>query len=984
MKSNPFRSFWLILVLVALCAAPPAEAQRRSSRAAEANVHAPTPAGERLAARDARQALEASSLVNNVAFRNIGPTVMSGRVVDLDVDPSDGTRFYVAYASGGLWRTDNNGASFEPLFDDQPTMTIGDIAVDWQRGVIWVGTGEKNASRSSYAGTGIYRSDDGGKTWTHRGLAETHRIGRIVLHPTDPNTLWVAASGHLYSPNAERGVYRSDDGGATWTRTLFIDDTTGAIDLAVDPGNPEVLYAAMWHRTRSAWDFVEGGATSGIYKSIDGGKTWTLASGAGSGFPGGEGIGRIGLAVYPDNPRIVYAVVDNQTRRPADEEAEAEAEAGLTRDALRDMSRDAFLELEADSVDAYLRDNGFPERYTGESVLEEVRDGVYLPRALVEYLEDANAQLFDTDVTGAEVYRSDDAGASWRRTHDAYIDDLFYTYGYYFGEIRVAPHDADRIYVLGVPLIASSDGGKTFEAIHGDNVHSDHQALWVSPTRPGHLLNGNDGGVNISFDDGKNWVNANTPAVGQFYAITVDDARPYNVYGGLQDNGVWVGPSTYEASLRWRMRGEYPYKSLLGGDGMQVQVDTRTNDIVYTGSQFGFYSRIERSTGKRARLRPTHVLGERPLRFNWQTPILLSRHNQDILYMGSNKLHRSLNQGDDWTTISGDLTLGGKPGDVPYGTLTTIDESPLQFGLLYTGSDDGLVYRSPDGGVTWTRISDGLPQGLWVSRVEASHHDKNRVYVSLNGYRYDDFTPYVYRSDDAGATWRRLGSALPAEAVNVVLEDAVNPDLLYVGTDHSLYVSLDGGATFMAMNRGIPHAPVHDLAVQEREQELVVGTHGRSLYVGSLAHIRQLREPLLEEEVHLFAVEGVTASDRWGQSFSMWSEPSEPEIRLGYYSREAGPATIRILGEADEELAVLRDEAEAGLNYPVYDASIAPETVERWAREAPSEGEERPTASDNGKTYLPAGTYTVEVARAGATARGSLKIAAPNARTSGR
>jgi photosystem II stability/assembly factor-like uncharacterized protein len=795
-----------------------------------------------------------------------------------------------------------------------------------------------------------------------------------VLHPDNPDVVWVAASGHLYSPNDERGVYRTDDGGRTWQQTLYLDEHTGAIDLIIDPTNPNILYAAMWHRSRTAWNFIESGATSGIYKSIDGGRTWSSISGPESGFPVGEGVGRIGLDIYPDDPRILFAVVDNQASRPDDDQALAVVgdETGvLSRDSLREMTVEDFLALDVARVEVYLRDNGFPDRYTGELVVRGVRAGDYPPQALAEYLDDANARLFDTDVIGAEVYRSDDAGASWHRTHAAYLDDLFYTYGYYFGEIRVTPSNPDRIYVLGVPLIASSDGGKTFASIGGDNVHADHQALWVSASRPGHLIDGNDGGINISFDDGQHWVNANAPAVGQFYAIGVDDATPYNVYGGLQDNGVWYGPSTYAASPKWWMRGEYPYKPLLGGDGMQVEVDTRTNDIVYTGSQFGFYSRIEMATGARTRLRPTHDLGERPLRFNWQTPIHLSRHNQDILYMGSNKLHRSLNRGDEWETLSGDLTHGGRTGDVPYGTLTSIDESPIRFGVLYVGSDDGLVHRSPDGGATWARISDILPRGLWVSRVEASHHDERRVYVSLNGYRFDDFTPYVYRSDNAGVTWQRIGEDLPAEPVNVVIEDAVNEDVLYVGTDHGLYVSLDGGASFMAMKAGLPHAPVHDLKMQEREQELVVGTHGRSIYIASVAHLRQLRGPLLQEKLHLFPVDAVRHSAEWGMSGSMWSEPEVPEIMLWFYSQTAGDAVVRILNSDEEELNRWETAADAGLNAVVYNLSLSPEMTTRLAAD---EAADWPGASDDGKAYLRPGTYIVEVARDGVTARESLML----------
>nr|WP_243663911.1 hypothetical protein [Rhodothermus marinus] len=595
-----------------------------SAQAQEQAPVPPTPADVRLRSYQERMARVERSLVRNVPFRSIGPTIMSGRVVDVDVNQDDPTEFYVAYASGGLWKTENNGISFRPLFDREATMTIGDIAVDWAHGeIIWVGTGESNSSRSSYAGTGVYRSTDGGRTWEHLGLAETHHIGRIVIHPDDPNTVWVAAVGHLYSPNPERGVYKTTDGGRTWRRVLYVDDNTGAIDLAIDPTNPNVLYAAMWHRERRAWNFVEAGPGSGLFKSTDGGETWQRLNVEGSGFPTGEGVGRIGLALYPKNPQILYALLDNQYHR-SEEEAEQPA---LTKKDFLEMSREAFLALSDDSLEAFLRENGFPREYTAKRVKEMVRRGEIEPRALYDYLTDANQELFETPVIGAEVYRSDDGGRTWRRTHEGYLDIVYFSYGYYFGQIRVDPNDPDHVYIMGVPILVSDDGGRTWRSINEENVHVDHHALWVNPNRPGHLVNGNDGGVNLTYDDGQTWFKANTPPVGQFYSVAVDSARPYNVYGGLQDNGVWVGPSTYEFSYEWYAEGRYPYERLLGSDGMQVQVDPRTNDIVYAGFQFGNYFRIERKTGRRVPIKPRHKLGERPLRFNWETPIFLSRHH---------------------------------------------------------------------------------------------------------------------------------------------------------------------------------------------------------------------------------------------------------------------------------------------------------------------------------------------------------------------
>ncbi|MEM1043645.1 MAG: glycosyl hydrolase [Bacteroidota bacterium] len=941
---------------------------------AASNPVAATPAAERLAGFAARRSLAERSLLGNVPFRSVGPTVMSGRVTDVDVSPADPATFYVAYASGGLWRTTSGGAAFEPLFDDQAVMTLGDIAVDWRDpegdGVtIWAGTGENNSSRSSYAGTGVYKSTDGGASWQHLGLGETQHTGRIVLHPGDPETAWVAAIGPLYSPGPDRGVYKTTDGGATWERTLFVSDDAGVIDLALDPSDPDVLYAAAWERTRRAWDFTEAGAGSGIYKSADGGASWTLLTVEGSGFPTGAGVGRIGLAVYPGNPQTIFASLDNQNRRPAEADEEALA---LTKDALRTMPRDAFLALAEDELNDYLDRNGFPISYTAASLLEMVEAGDLEPVALVEYLEDANRQLFDTPVVGAEVYRSDDGGQTWTRTHEGYLDDLVFSYGYYFGEVRVAPDNPDRLYLLGVPIIASSDGGATWENIGQAHVHVDHHALFVNPNQAGHLVSGNDGGINVSYDDGTSWFKANVPPVGQFYTVAVDAQEPYHVYGGLQDNGVWAGPHTHTPGPGWLASGDYDFDWIMGGDGMQIAVDTRTNNTVYTGFQFGNYFRLDRPAPgadyERTRITPRHDLGERPLRFNWQTPIHLSRHNQDILYLGSQKLHRSLDRGETWTALSDDLTLGGIPGDVPYGTLTSIDESPLRFGLLVVGSDDGLVHVTEDGGRKWTNVSAGLPADLWVSRVVASAHDERRLYAALSGYRWDHFDAYVYRSDDLGQTWQRIGMDLPAEPVNVVVEDPANEDLLFVGTDHGLYASLDGGASFMTMmgertGESLPHTPVHDAVIHEGEHHLVLGTHGRSIWVADLEHVAQLTPEVLAGGLRLFEVEPVQHSERWGEQGWTWGEPTTPEAVLTYFAPAAGQATVTVTDSLGTLITATFDSAEAGLNTITYDLTVDPDEVR-----------DDQVSAEDGRVYLGPGDYTVSVALDGETAAERLTV----------
>ncbi|WP_378179985.1 glycosyl hydrolase [Aquimarina sp. SS2-1] len=911
--------------------------------------------------------LEKSSLVKNVPFKNIGPSVMSGRVVDVDVNPENSTEFYVGYASGGLWYTNNNGTTFESILDNAETINVGDIAVDWKNETIWVGTGENNSSRSSYPGTGILKSKDKGKRWQNIGLIDSHHIGRIIMNPNNPDEVVVGVTGHLYSKNEERGVYKTTNGGATWEKTLFINNETGIIDVAFSPGNFNIMYAAAWDKDRKAWNFEGNGSGSGIYKSTDAGNTWSKISLEGSGFPTGNGVGRIGLAVFDEN--TVYAVHDSQFRR--EESKKTEKGTGLTKDDFKTMSVDTFLNLEDKKLNRYLKTNGFQEKYRAENVKQMVRSGSVKPIDLAKYLENANAALFDTPVIGAEVYRSDDGGKSWKKTHKEYLDDIFYSYGYYFAQIQVNPANKDHIYISGVPILKSKDGGKTYKSISAENVHADHHALWINPKNPNHLINGNDGGVNITYDDGENWIKANQPSVGQFYAINVDHEKPYNVYGGLQDNGVWVGSVNAKEDVSWHQSGHYPWESIMGGDGMQVQIDNRDSNIVYTGFQFGNYFRLDRSTDEQTYIQPKHELGESPYRFNWQTPILLSPHNQDILYLGGNKLMRSMNQGDEWTAISGDLTNGGKKGNVAYGTLTSISESVFQFGLIYTGSDDGLVYVTKNAGGDWRKISDSFPKDLWVSRVIASTHRKERVYVSLNGYRQDEFTPYIYMSDDYGQTWVNIGKGLPISAVNVIKEDPKNENVLYVGTDNGAYVSLDRGKSWQAFSKGIPNVAVHDIVVQPEANDLLLGTHGRSIYITNIKPIQDLNEKVLASGLYLYALEPIKASPRWGNSWSKWLDAYEPSTEIKYYAKNSGEISVKIVTESGKTLQEFTTDADKGLNYTPYDLTISDKGRKALLKEFPDEDI---TEKKNGKYYLPVGTYEVLISDGKLTEKVPLEI----------
>lgn len=957
-------TFLLLFIVLSL------SAQRKKKAPA---IPSPTPATERWEGYQQRLEMEKNSLVKNVPFRNVGPTVMSGRVVDLAVNPNNPAHFYVAYASGSLWETKNNGTSFEPLFDNQIVMTIGDIAVDWKNNILYVGSGENNSSRSSYSGYGVFSSADNGKSWKHLGLEETHHIGRIILDPSNKNTFWVAALGHLYSENPERGVYKTTDGGNTWSKTLFVNSRTGIVDLALHPENPNLLIAAAWEKDRKAWDFTEAGSGTAIYRSEDAGDTWKEIDDA-SGFPDTDGTGRIGLAFAPSDQNIVYAILDNQDRR---DEVDEEEDKGLTKDAFRTMTSTEFLALENKDINAFLDDNRFPREYNAVDIKRDLEAGKLKASDLVSYVEDANSLLFDTPVKGGEMYRSNDGGKTWSKTHEDYIESMIFSYGYYFGQVTVDGQNPDVLYTMGVPIVRSDDGGKTWKSINEGNVHVDHHAIWVNPKDPKHLILGNDGGVYVSFDTGATWINCNSPSVGQFYSVNVDMAEPYNVYGGLQDNGVWKGPSTYEYSRDWLQSGKYPYERLMGGDGMQVVVDSRDNTTVYTGFQFGNYSRINTVTGDRKRITPKHKLGDAPFRWNWEAPITLSIHNEDIVYFGSHRFHRSMNMGNDFETLSGDLTNGGKKGDVSYGTLSTISESPLRFGLIYVGSDDGVINVSKNAGQDWERISASLPQNFWVSQVFASNHIEGRVYASLNGYRWDNFEAMIYRSDNYGKTWTRIGTDLPKEPVNVVKEDPVNDDVIYVGTDHGVYVSVDRGMSFHAFSEGLPNTPVHDLVIHPRENDLVIGTHGRGIYIGDISLVQQLDTKTTAKSIEVFPTKQMNFSTRWGSKTWAWGEVIEPKATVAFYSNTSADATVEVLFK-DEVVVSSTSKADTGLNY----VELSLETEASFKDLLEGEQKENYEAGENGDYHLVAGDYIIRVNISGNSDETSFKIKAPRARPS--
>jgi photosystem II stability/assembly factor-like uncharacterized protein len=1008
--------------------APPTKTEERAKLHPEA---AGVPVAVRLKGWEQRVALEKASPLAGLKFRNVGPELQGGRIVAIAFPAAKPDSLLVAYASGGLFRSDNRGGSWTPLFDGQSAMTIGAIALGDPDGkVIWVGTGEANSSRTSYAGTGIFRSTDGGASWTNCGLHDSHHVGRIVVDAKDPDTVWVAALGPLYTTGGDRGIYRTTDGGRSWTRTLFVDGRTGAIDVVQDATRPEVLYAATWERDRKAWDFLESGSGSGLWKSTDRGATWKRLGG---GFPQGDAVGRIGLALSPAKPDRIYAVVDDQTRRPASEAPDEEVPPGeLTPRRLKSLSAEQFAKLDPAAVQRFLAANDFPKKLKSKALIRDVKAGKITIADLVAYVKDANRDLFETPIEGSEVWRSDDGGATWRKPHAGRLEKIYYSYGYYFGNIFVAPDDADRVYFGGVPMLASTDGGTTWKGIDRQGVHVDYHALSFGPGNSKHVAMGNDGGLYLSFDAGLTWTKLNNLPVGQFTAIAVDDAEPYNIVGGLQDNGRMRGPSSYVAGAMdpgaWRTIG--------GGDGSMVQIDPKDRNLVYSAAQFGYAHRQNLKTGERAPVRPRPEVKEGPLRYNWVTPFLLSPHSREILWYGTNRLYRSFDRGDTFTAVSPDLTSNREQGDVPWGTATTIAESPKTFGVVWVGTDEGKVWLTRDGGAGWKDVSRGLAKDRWVTRVVASAFDEGTVYVTQSGYRNDDWNAYVFRSTDFGATWTSLARGLPAEPVNVIREDPKAKHLLYLGTDTGAWASLDRGETWTPLTGGLPHVAVHDLAVQPREGDLVLGTHGRSIFVADAAPLRKLTDEVRKKELAAFPVKSATWDRRRGYGEHPWiTWPRVPPVsRVAWWASPAAAGATKVVvkdayGNVWKEASTV---SVAGLNVFEYDLTADPARADaaeadlRKRREAKAQAEEEmekkfapPKAAadagakegddaDDGEEgadgakagrplppdleaaladpyrsqrtrYLPPGTYTVEVAAGGKSATTTLEMTKPKA-----
>ncbi|GIV37241.1 MAG: hypothetical protein KatS3mg032_1620 [Cyclobacteriaceae bacterium] len=900
------------------------------------------------------------SVLARYPVRNIGPVVQGGRIVDIEVNNRKTTEYYVGFASGGIFKTVNNGITFEPVFDGADVPGIGDMALSQGNPlVMYVGTGEKNSSRSSYAGAGIYKTTDGGSTWQHLGLAGTHHIGRVVIHPENDNIVWVAALGPLYSAGELRGVYKTMDGGKTWRKTLFVNDSTGIVDLVVNPKNPNQLLASSWEKDRKAWNFKESGEGSAIYRSDDGGETWQKAV---AGFPQGRQVGRIGLSVCLNDPKVVYAVLDNQHQIPQPEKP-AGAQDKLTAAVFREMTAEAFLKLDDKKLEAFLRENRFPQKYDAKKVKQEVRDKKYAPRAIYEYLGgDANASLFNTRITGAELYRSEDFGKTWKKMNSYDLEGVFFTYGYYFSEMQVDPSDCNKVYIYGVPLLKSNDAGVTWnrlDTLRGEmSIHVDHHALWVNPADGKHLLLGNDGGLYVSYDEGAWWKHINNMPVGQFYTVQADMETPYNVYGGLQDNGVLKGSSRSIPNI-----GKH-WEEIGGGDGMYVVPDPRDSRRVYWGFQFGNYFRNE--AGKPpARITPRHDIGQPAYRWNWRTPLLLSRHNPDIVYMAAQKVFRSLNRGETWEVISDDLTKNKPQGDVPFSTISALAESPLKFGLLYAGTDDGNLWVSSNGGGSWENIAQHLPQEKWVSSIFPSPHSEGTVFVSLNGYRNDDFTTYLYMSTDYGKTWTSVKGDLPGSVANVIIQDPVVPDLLYAGMDNGTWVSFNRGLNWHFVTPML-NVPAYDMMVHPRDNELIVATHGRSVFIMDVKPLQALKDP--GKAIQAFNPESLQYSERWGQKAYPWAQENEPRVVVLYYvGVPADKIKVEVLDEKGSTLRTLAAEGGMGFQRFNWDVKIN-------GAQPSSEKSKRVAAASENLVYAGKGIYRLRFSNGAETSEVTVEI----------
>jgi photosystem II stability/assembly factor-like uncharacterized protein len=800
------------------------------------SIFSALPIKERLDAYAIHQQMRDESIFKNLKWVYGGPHHIAGRVTDIAVRQKNPKCFYVATAAGGLWVTHDQGVNWRSILNHESSIGIGDMAISQKNeNLIWVGTGEANSSQSTYAGTGVFKSVNGGKTWQHMGLEDTCHIGRIIIDPLDDQIVYVAAMGSLYSSNQERGLYKTIDGGQNWEKILFISEHTGVIDLCMHPRDPRVLYAASWQRSRKAWNFIESGIESAIYKTRDGGKIWSKIIG---GFPQNRHVGRIGLAIADSNPSVIYAILDNQEPRPD------KLKSGITIEMIQEMTIHQFLKLDPKQLQLFLDEHRAPRVYSAKTVNEFVKSGLITPQSIARIFSDAQERRINPYVKGAEVYKSHDGGNTWSKVNQHYLENMYLTYGFYFGQIRVSPDDENEIYILGIPVLKSKDGGRIFvnltneKAAMGEKiVHRDGHALWINPGDPGHLILGTDGGLNLSRNRGQTWDKITNLPISQCYTIQYDYRVPFQIYCGLQDNGVVVGSSeclTGNRNADWKM--------IWGGDGAYVQIDRQNQSLVFLATQFGSLNRLDFRNRIRKSIKPKPPENKIPYRFNWLSPFLLSKHYSKTLYMGSNHVLRSDDWGENWKEISPDLSDQQEIlGNVPYATITSLDESYFSAEVLIAGTDDGTVWITRNGGRQWQKISQILPK-KWISRVVASRHEKGKILVTMTGYRDNDFSTYVYSSSNQGIDWESIKSNLPDEPVNVIREDPQDPMIFYLGTDLGVYISINGGEFWFSLKNNLPTVPVYDLKVHPRDRVLMIATHGRGVYLMPTEGIHRLKK----------------------------------------------------------------------------------------------------------------------------------------------
>lgn len=789
---NSYHRLTLALAIILRVASSPLFAQtdpqqntkeeaRHQTKKTEQKPEPAKPATEEEEKKEEKKGGMTPGTFSGLQFRLIGPAVASGRVIAFAVNPKNHAEYYVGVGSGGVWKTTNSGTTWSPVFDGEGSYSIGWVTLDPNDpSVVWVGTGESNSQRSVAYGDGVYRSDDAGKSWKNLGLKKSEHIGRIIIDPRDSKVVYVAAEGPLWGPGGDRGLYKTTDGGKTWKAVLTISENTGVADVAMDPSNPDILYAAAYQRRRHVFTMIDGGPESAIYKSTDAGVTWNKLK---SGLPTEE-MGRIGLAVSAVDPNVVYATI-----------------------------------------------------------------------------EAANAK--------GGIFRSTDKGATWERRNE------FDQGALYYARVFPDPKNVDRIYIMNVFLRASDDGGKTLRTINEVNHHIDNHAIWIDRDNTKHCLVGSDGGVAETFDGFTSWqFKANLPTV-QFYDVTVDNALPfYNVCGGTQDNFSWCGPSRTR-NVNGIMNSDWYVTT--GGDGFRSQVDPEDPNTVYSESQYGVLVRYDKPTGQELVVQPTEGKGEPHLRWNWDSPIIISSYSHTRLYFAANKLFRSDDRGNTWKLISPDLTRQIDRNKLPvmgkvwgpdavaknqstsfYGNIVSLAESPKKENLIYVGTDDGLIQITPDGGATWTKYDKfpEVPEMTYVSRLAASHHDANTVYAAFDNHKNEDFKPYLLKSTDTGKTWSSIAGDLPENGpVLAFAEDPVRPSLLFAGTEFGFFFTIDGGKKWVRLKGGLPTIAVRDTVIQTRENDLVLATFGRGFYVlDDITPLRQLKPETLQQAATLFPV----------------------------------------------------------------------------------------------------------------------------------